>query len=112
MNMPRESPADKQVSSKWWIPIGILVAIGPVLVLVSLALPPDAYTLILTGPLTIAAFILVILSPVFVYYDRRYLATTSEWEPSGWYYLMFLPLIGYVLSTVYIYNRHKHLGIP
>lgn len=111
MDMTEDPPGDKRTSSRWWIPIGVLVVIVPIL-LVSLILPPDAYTLLLTGPLTLVGITLVTLSPVFVYYDRRYLTTTSRWEPSGLYYLMFLPLLGYVLSILYIYNRHKHLGVP
>lgn len=100
------------MSDKWWIPIGILVVIIPMMVPVSFMLPADAYTLLLTGPLTLIGFILLILSPLFVYYDRRYLMTTSRWKPSRLYYLMFFPLIGNVLAFVYLYNRHKHLGVP
>ncbi len=90
----------------------MIVVILPIMSLAALVLPPDAFTLLLTGPLLIVGTILNLLSPVFVYFDSRYLTTASAWEPSSKYYLMFLPLIGYVLAIVYIYNRHKHLGIP
>lgn len=105
-------PAGRSVSSRWWLPIAVLVALIPLLALFALVLPPDAFNSVIVAPISLVGFTLVILSPVFVYYDRQYLAGTSEWQPSWWYYLMPLPLIGYLLSVAYIYRRHEHLGVP
>lgn len=112
MNREKTPPTDDRMSSRWWMPIGTLVAIIPLVALVSLVLSPDAYSSLLTAPFLLLGIILMFFSPVFVYYDKRYLKIASGWEPSWWYYLIPLPVIGYVLSIVYLYNRHKHLGVP
>lgn len=112
METTREFSLDTHPGSNWWIPIGMRAAIVPVMALVAGVLPPDPFSLFLIFPLTFVAGTLSILSPLFVYFDRDSLMTTAEWEPSGVYYLMFLPLIGVVLAVVYLYNRHTSLGVP
>jgi len=99
-------------SDRWWAPIAVLVALVPVGIVGALFLPPDAFTSLLFLPVTIPGFVLTVLSPVFVHYDRRYLRATADWTPSDWYYLMILPPLSLVLPAMYLVQRHRHVGVP
>lgn len=112
--MDNSDPAQgaASVSDSWWLPIGVLVVILPIGVVVSLAFPPDAFTSLLVAPISLTGLLITVLSPVFVYFDRRYLEATGSWRPSGWYYLMILPPLNLVLPAFYCYQRHKYVGVP
>ncbi|ODR82395.1 hypothetical protein BG842_18980 [Haladaptatus sp. W1] len=97
--------------SQWWIPIGILVVNIPVLAIVSIATPPDAFYSLISAPFALLGFAITLLSPIFVHLDKQYVESVSTWEPSGWYYWMILPPLTF-LSVVYIYQRHKYVGVP
>lgn len=99
-------------TSGWWIPIGILALFTPILVALAVTSPPDAYTSLLMAPFSPLGGVLALLSPLFARFDRRYLEGRSEWTPSGWYYWMIFPALTPVLSIVYVYRRHEHVGVP
>lgn len=99
--------------SRWWLPIAAIVGLLLVQGAVSIVLPPDSGALWpIMGPLVVAGLTLQLLSPVWLYYDRQYLAAVSGWTPSGWYYLMALPPLSVFLSPLYLYQRHQHVGVP
>lgn len=96
----------------WWIPIGLLVVLVPVLAVLALLSPPDVVTAWPATVLSLLALALALLSPAFVYLDRRYVEAVSPWRPSGWYYWMFLPLVSIALAVAYVYQRHRYVGTP
>lgn len=120
----REIKANKK--SRWWIPIGLASVFGGILAFV--ALLSYAFTvgflegffatnldgLLNAGSVAIigAVLLALIVSPVGVYFDRKYVSEVSEWTPSEWYYLSFLGGIGVLLCTVYVWKRYKYVGIP
>lgn len=97
--------------SRWWIPIAVLAGAFPLLVVLGMVTPPDAFSSLLVAPVALIGFLLTVLSPVFVYLDGQYVRSVSRWEPGGWYYLMILPPLT-LLSIVYVYRRHEFVGIP
>lgn len=56
--------------------------------------------------------ILIVSSPIAVYFDRKQVRDVSEWDPSWLYFLVFLGPIGWLIALVYIYKRHKYVGTP
>lgn len=106
------STETRSASDRWWIPIGVLALLLPIQASIAIAVPPDAYTGIVLAPISILGVVLTILSPLFVHFDRRYLQGQSAWEPSGWYYWMILPPLTLVLPILYIYQRHRQVGVP
>lgn len=106
------STTTQPTSDKWWIPIGVLVLLIPIVGVLGVALPPDAYSSLLIAPFSLLGGILTLLSPIFVYFDRKYLKEQSEWAPSGWYYWMILPPLTLVLPIIYVYQRHEQVGVP
>ncbi|WP_232687221.1 hypothetical protein [Halobacterium zhouii] len=96
----------------WWKPIAGIVASLVVTAVLGAVLPPDAYVSLLLVPFVLVGFGLAVLSPVFVYFDRRYLADADGWTPSEWYYLMWFPPLALVLPALYLYRRHRRVGVP
>jgi len=102
---------------KGWIPLLLLVIINHTLLtilvagfVVELTEPAyDALTRIFLG----LVFLVAVFAIAGLYYDRRYVATVSEWTPSGWYFLMFLiPFVGYFITVLYLFRRHRRVGVP
>lgn len=99
-------------NDKWWIPIGVLAALVPIIALIAIALPPDAYTSLITAPFALLGGVLTLLSPLIVYFDKQYVTAVSDWDPSGWYYWMIAPPLTLVLPFAYLYERHKYVDVP
>jgi uncharacterized membrane protein HdeD (DUF308 family) len=99
--------------SRWWLPIGGIVAIMLVQGVASALLPPDPATLApVMVPTAVVGLALLLGSPLWVHRDRRYVTAVSDWEPSGWYYWMILPPLTVVLAPLYLLRRHQHVGVP
>lgn len=98
--------------NKWWVPVAILATIIPLGMFISVLYPPDATLGIILIPITLLGGVLLLFSPIAVYFDRKYIAKVSDWEPSDWYYWMFVPPLSLVLPYVYLYNRHKYVDTP
>lgn len=102
---------------KGWIPLLLLAIINHALLTVLVAgivveLNRAAY-----AALTRIFLGLVLLIAVFaiagLYYDRRYVATVSNWSPTAWYFLMFfIPLVGYLITVLYLFRRRRRVGTP
>lgn len=103
---------DTDRSDRWWLPIAALAATFPVLAVLSLVLPPDPVAMLPGFAVAALGFVLSLCSPVFVYFDSRFLAAASAWTPSGWYYLMAVPLVGPLVAAAYVYRRHHEVGTP
>ena len=104
--------------SRWWIVIVLRAAVLPVLIL-SVSTPYLLRRTIpfghwLAGVLIVITWTIVLLSPIAVYFDRKYISSVSEWVSTGLYYLMIIPVygIGTVLALHYLYSRHKYVGTP
>lgn len=111
--MPETAASSARATGeRWWLPIAALVLLVPTAGALALVSPPDAYTSLLLAPVSLLGGLLTLLSPLFVHFDRAHVEEVSEWEPSGWYYWMILPPLTLALPAVYVYQRHKHVGVP
>ena len=106
------STSEHTPTEKWWMPIGVLAAIFPILALLAIVLPTDVYSSLIAAPFALLGSVIMLLSPLIVYFDKRYVTTVSDWEPSGWYYWMIIPPLALVLPYLYLYERHKYVGTP
>lgn len=102
---------------KGWIPLLLLAVINHVLLTLLVAglvveLGEAAYAA-LTRLFMGLVFLVAIFAVAGLYYDRRYVATVSEWSPTRWYFLMFfVPLVGYLITVLYLFRRHRRVGVP
>lgn len=63
---------------------------------------------------------MVLLFPIAIYYDSRYVRAANEtWQPSRGYaavlgiaVLLTFGLLSYIISPYYLYKRHNHVGSP
>lgn len=113
MSEATESEDGDRPTARWWLPIGALVVLFLVQGVAVSVLPPDPQSqLPIVGPLVAVGLVLQLGSPLCVHRDRRYVSTVSRWTPSGWYYWMVLPPLTVVLAPLYLYQRHRYVGVP
>lgn len=96
------------VSPNWWY--GILVASGLWLVVFGLA--STIGQTVLVEWFTIAAWLLL---PVSIYFDSKQVKMRSAWRPNLFAYLgvaVFVPFLGVLAGSFYLFRRHKVLGTP
>jgi glucan phosphoethanolaminetransferase (alkaline phosphatase superfamily) len=53
-----------------------------------------------------------LLTPIALYFDRRYVTRVSSWEPSRDYYAVVIPIIGAIIGGLYLVKRYQNVGIP
>ncbi|WP_227357101.1 DUF4407 domain-containing protein [Haladaptatus salinisoli] len=106
------STSEHPPTEKWWMLIGVLVAIFPILAFLAVAFPTDVYSSLIAAPFALLGGVIMLLSPLIVYFDKQYVTTVSDWDPSGWYYWMIVPPLALVLPYLYLYERHKYVGTP
>ena len=104
--------SDETHGEHWWIPIGLLALVLPVLLGFGILFPPDVYTSVLTAPIVLLGFVLTLFAPIAVYFDRKYVTAVSNWTPSEWYFLIVLPPFSLVLPYVYLYRRQRYVSKP
>ncbi|NIB99912.1 hypothetical protein [Halobacterium sp. R2-5] len=103
---------DADRSDRWWLPIAALAATLPVLAVFALVLPPDPAAMLPAFAVALLGFALSLSSPVFRYFDRRFLAAASAWTPSVWYYLMAVTAVAPLVAAAYVYRRNQRVGVP
>ena len=102
------------VSDKWWV----LVVVQPIWFLLLLVIglfSTAAQTAIFSDiayPMVLVGIVLLLLCPIGVHFDRKYVAAVADWRPSIAYYLTFASLVGVLLAAMYLYERHEHVGVP
>ncbi|WP_458190953.1 hypothetical protein [Haladaptatus sp. NG-WS-4] len=69
-------------------------------------------TTYLAGGIILVSYAVALLSLPAVYSDRQYVRNHSAWKPTILYYLMVIPLLNVPIACLYLYFRHRHLGIP
>ena len=113
-NRPPVHRGSAPVSDKWWV----LVAVSPIwflLLLVIGLISTAAQTAIFSDiayPMVLVGIVLLVLCPIGVHFDRKYVAEVSDWRPSLAYYLTFASVVGALLAAIYVYERHEHVGVP
>lgn len=56
----------------------------------------------------VIAWVMVPISGMAFYYDRRYLTREHDWTPSTFYYTLAFPsIIGGVIAYIYLDNRRR-----
>lgn len=61
---------------------------------------------VLTAPAVVA---------ISVHFDRKYVVAVSDWEPRSEYILLGLTMwlgFGVPIAVLYLYRRHKYVGVP
>lgn len=109
--------ADPNPAGRWWFPVLLAAVAFPVNVLggftiglVGSAVRGD--TGFATNALWAVVVTTLLVSSVAVHYDRQYVASVSEWTPTRLYYFTFLGYVGMMLAIVYVWRRHRILGVP
>ncbi|SIR89842.1 hypothetical protein SAMN05421858_4457 [Haladaptatus litoreus] len=69
-------------------------------------------TTYLAGGIILISYAAALLSLPAVYSDRQYVRKHSEWKPTILYYFMVIPLLNVPIACLYLYFRHRHIGIP
>ncbi len=109
--------SDIMKQNRWWVAIALMALFLPFHIAyftghLLLVFNVSGGWLILAG-LTILHMLTVIASLIGVSHDRRTGAPSSEWTPSLVYYGLFLlPSLNTLFALVYLYQRHRHIGIP
>ncbi|GKZ12764.1 hypothetical protein [Haladaptatus sp. T7] len=117
--------AATNTESHWWILLlpSLLLSVSATLGLsvsaIAFRLEPSS-TLSYLPPLVglvlaLAYFTAPAAVAVGIHFDRRYIASVSEWEPRSEYTLLGLAMwfgIGIPLGLLYLYRRHKYVGVP
>lgn len=102
---------------RWWFPVLLAAVAFPVNVLggftiglVGSAVGGDPG--FATNVLWAVVGTTLVTSSVAVYFDRQYVASVSDWTPTRLYYFTFLGYVGMMLAIVYVWRRHRVLGVP
>jgi len=117
---------EPDVSGNWWYIlllngliyiIGALVGVGIGLLGNSIASLADTQTAVqfVETALNVTSVViigLIFLAPIAVHFDREYVRAVSSWTPTPFYYLVFLGPLGSLISLIYLYHRHNHVGTP
>ncbi|WP_227356027.1 hypothetical protein [Haladaptatus salinisoli] len=109
-------------SKRWWLVILAIPVLFALWLVVSILILSTARyaplkvsgfaTTYFGGILILASYAAALLSLIAVYYDRRYVRSHSAWNPSGLYYLMVIPLLNVPIACLYLFYRHRYVGIP
>lgn len=112
-----QTVAPEAARGGWWFPVFLAAAAFPVAIvggftigLVGSAVGGD--TSLATNLLWGAVVATLLLSSVAVYFDRKYVSSVSEWTPTRLYYFTFLGYPGMMIALVYVWRRHRVLGVP
>lgn len=107
------------VDSHWWMLVaGVLVwsVASTILLVTTVLFNIGGQSLVL---LAYAAIGLLVLLPVGLYMDGQAMtAAQIEWEPDVALYVVggaigiFLPILGTLVAGIYLYQRHRFVGIP
>ncbi|KZN23508.1 hypothetical protein A4G99_11375 [Haladaptatus sp. R4] len=73
----------------------------------------------LPAPITFVLGLALLTAPaavaIGIHFDRKYVASVSEWKPRSEYVLLGVAMwfgIGIPFALLYLYRRHQYLGIP
>lgn len=65
-----------------------------------------------TAILWASVIVVLVCSTIAMHFDRQCVSSISDWTPTRLYYLMFLGYLGMVLAVIYVYHRHRIIGVP
>lgn len=109
------SSAETTENGSWWwtlllpsLVTALVWAVPPALSFSSL--PPVAGFIGMAVMLTAPAFV-----AVGIHFDRKYVASVSDWEPRSEYVLLGVAMltgIGILFALLYLYRRHRYVGVP
>jgi hypothetical protein len=109
-------------SGRWWLvilAIPVLFALWFVVTISTMSIArfvplivSGYLTTYLAGGIILVSYAVALLSLVAVYSDRQYVRNHSAWKPTILYYLMVIPLLNVPIACLYLYFRHRHIGIP
>jgi hypothetical protein len=109
-------------SGRWWLvilAIPTLFALWLVVMIVTMSIarfvPLNVSAFLSTylgGGIVLISYAAALLSLSAVYSDRQYVRNHSVWKPTIFYYFMVIPLLNVPIACLYLFFRHRHVGIP
>ncbi len=106
--------------SRWWLLIipGLATTLATAVSSVVFGVPAINISS-LSEPLALVVGLTVLTTPAVVaigiHFDRKYVASVSEWEPRSEYVLLGIAMwfgFGIPLALLYLYRRHEYVGVP
>ncbi|WP_251329816.1 hypothetical protein [Haloplanus pelagicus] len=107
---------ERQESEHWWK--GILVGLALFFVTFGVIGAVPGAGALASGVRYLFVFVLALAWGILLlstFLDAKYVGEHSEWEPTVGLYLavlLFFPFAGPVAGGVYLYNRHRFVGVP
>lgn len=108
--------------SGWWRAHFLVLAstvFGVPITVFLLGLGFEGFVPLVVGMVAVTVVGLVIvgssLAALFGYYSEAKLLARSDadWQPRWWLYVLATPFLSvFVVAPIYLYQRHRHVGIP
>ncbi|GAA0228622.1 hypothetical protein [Haladaptatus pallidirubidus] len=116
----RSSATATEKESGWWLLILPGLVTTTAVAVTSFVFGTSSSALAsLPAPITFIFGISVLTAPALVaigvHFDRKYVASVSAWEPRSEYILLGIAMwfgIGIPLGLLYLFRRHKYVGVP
>lgn len=111
---------EEAVRSNWWYVVGFVALWAPIsTVLFALYLLSFKSVGSIIVPLAYLAIIMLLLLPVALYFDIRAVnRSCGDWSPNVALYVgaatigIVATILSFVVAVVYLYRRHRYVGIP
>lgn len=103
---------EPNVSDKWWYVILLNGLIYIIAALGGAGLAILGFSITALQVFKVVLLGIIILGPIAVHFDRQYVRAVSSWTPTPFYYLVFFGPLGSLISFIYLYHRHNHVGTP
>ena len=108
------SSTTTEKGSRWWT-----LLLPSMITALVWALPPALSFSSLPPVVGFIGMVVMLTSPavvaVGIHFDRKYVASVSEWEPCSEYILLGVAMlagIGIPFALLYLYRRHRYVGVP
>ena len=111
---------ERAVRSNWWYVVGFVALWAPIsTILFALYLLPFRSVGSIIVPLTYLAIVMLLLLPVALFFDIRAVNRSGgDWSPNVALYVvaatigLVATILSFVVAVVYLYRRHRYVGIP
>jgi hypothetical protein len=107
---------ERQESEHWWK--GILAGLALFFLTFGVIGAIPSVGILASGIRYLFVFVLALAWGILllsIFLDAKYVREYSEWEPALGLYLavlLFFPFAGPLAGGVYLYNRHRFVGVP
>ncbi|SIR25655.1 hypothetical protein SAMN05421858_2012 [Haladaptatus litoreus] len=116
----QSSTTTTQKGSHWWLLVlpGLVATLITAVTSAVFGVSPTL-TSTVPAPIKFVFGAAVLTAPALVaigiHFDRKYVASVSAWKPRSEYILLGIAMwfgIGIPLALLYLFRRHKYVGVP